>query len=190
MIISKFEYNIYVKDTSMKTKISISFFVLCLIIAVMALSAAAQEVVTPKEVITKVREAAAFLSEKGEAGLAEFNDPNGRWSWKGTYVFVFDCRKGIIIAHPSKDIVGVKLADRVDKNGFKFNLALCDEASKPSGGWVEYWRRSDAVDKSGTDEYRRKISYMIKVPGQSMEVGAGIYEPTLTIDELNKMLEK
>ena len=152
------------------------------------LPAAAEEAVTPTEVIATVEAAASFLSEKGEAGLASFNDPKGLWSWKDTYVFVFDCSRGIIIAHPNKELVGTELASRVDKNGFKFNIALCAEAEKPSGGWVEYWRPTDVIDDTGTAEYRRKISYILKVPGQSMEVGAGIYEPTLTIKELNEML--
>ncbi len=144
---------------------------------------------TPAEVIAKVKEAAAFLAEKGEAGLAEFNDPNGRWSWKDTYVFVFDCEKGVIIGHPSKDLVGIDLASRTDKNGLKFNVALCKEAEKPNGGWVEYWRPTDVIDEAGNAEYRRKVSYMMAVPGQKMQVGAGIYEPTLTVDELNAMIE-
>jgi cytochrome c len=174
----------------MRRTIGALICLLFLCAAVWVLPASAENTVTPAEVIAKVREAAAFLSEKGAAGLPQFDDPNGPWSWKGTYVFVFDCGKGLIIGHPTKDLVGTKLADRLDKNGFAFNVALCAEAQKPNGGWVEYWRPSDAVDKTGAAEYRRKISYILKVPGQPMEVGAGIYEPALTIDELNKMLEK
>lgn len=165
----------------------IALFFLC---AAVALPASAGEAVTPAEVIAKVNEAAAFLSANGKPGLAQFNDPSGPWSWKGTYVFVFDCSTGVIIGHPSKELVGADLTGRVDKNGFAYNVALCTEAEKPSGGWVEYWRPTDAVDTSGAAEYRRKISYILKVPGQSMEVGAGIYEPTLTIDQLNELLKK
>ncbi len=157
---------------------------------IVSLPAQAAETVTPDEIITKVHEAAKFLSEKGEAGLAQFNDPKGPWAWKDTYVFVFDCSRGIIVAHPNKDLVGTKLALRVDKNGLKYDLSLCEEAKKPLGGWVEYWRPSDVIDETGTAEYQRKISYMLKVQGRPYEVGAGIYEPTLTVDELNKMLEK
>ena len=163
---------------------------LCILLLTAALPAAAADTVSPAEVIAKVKEAAAFLSEKGESGLAQFNDPKGPWSWKDTYVFVFNCEKGLIIGHPNYELVGTELAARADKNGFKYNVALCEEAAKPSGGWVEYWRPSDVIDETGSAEYRRKVSYMLKVPGQVMEVGAGIYEPTLTVDELNKMLEK
>jgi hypothetical protein len=174
---------------SMKKTLGILVAFFCLFATVSALSAAAEEVVTPDEVIAKVRAAAVFLSEKGEAGLAQFNDPKGAWSWKDTYVFVFDCDKGVIIGHPNKELVGTGLASRADKNGFKYNLALCEEAKKPSGGWVEYWRPTDVVDEAGTAEYRRKVSYILKVPGQPMEVGAGIYEPTVSVDDLSKMLK-
>jgi len=163
--------------------------VLFLCAAAGVLPAAAEEAVTPAEVIAKVKEAAAFLSDQGEAGLAQFNDPDGPWSWKGTYVFVFDCGSGLIIGHPSKDLVGTDLTTRVDKDGFKFNVALCAEAAKPNGGWVQYWRPTDSVDASGAAEFRRKVSYILAVPGRQMQVGAGIYEPTLTIDELNGMLK-
>ncbi|MBN2224322.1 MAG: cache domain-containing protein [Deltaproteobacteria bacterium] len=174
----------------MKKTLVIVAGILFLFSAASALPAAAEEAVTPAEVIAKVTEAADFLSEKGEAGLAQFNDPTGPWSWKDTYVFVFDCGTGIIIGHPNKDLVGTELASRTDKNGLKFNVALCKEAEKPAGGWVEYWRPTDVIDETGTTEYRRKVSYMLAVPGQQMEVGAGIYEPTLTVDELNTMLQK
>ncbi len=174
----------------MKKTLVILAGVLLIFSAAWVSPAAAEDAVTPAEVIAKVREAAAFLSEKGEAGLAQFNDPASAWSWKDTYVFVFDCSKGTIVGHPNKDLVGTDLTTRVDKNGFKFNVALCTEAEKPNGGWVEYWRPSDVIDETGTAEYRRKVSYILAVPGQSMEVGAGIYEPTITVDELNKMLQK
>jgi cytochrome c len=173
----------------MKRKLAVWIAFICIVASAAAVPAAAEEAVTPAEVIAKVKAAAAFLSENGEAGLAQFNDPNGPWSWKGTYVFVFNCEKGIIIGHPNKDLVGIDLSTRADKNGLKFNVALCKEAEKPSGGWVEYWRPTDVADETGAAEYRRKVSYMLKVPGQPMEVGAGIYEPTISVDELNKMLE-
>ena len=149
----------------------------------------AEDQVTSDEVIAKVREAAAYLSEKGEAGLADFDNPEGPWTWGGTYVFVFNCNEGIIVAHPNNDLIGVELDSRVDEKGNHYNLDLCEASKNPKGGWVEYWRPTDLMDAEGGEMYRRKISYMLKVPGQPYEVGAGIYEPTITVEELNEMLE-
>ncbi len=149
----------------------------------------AENEITPDEVIAKVGDAAAYLSEKGEAGLADFNDPEGPWAWGGTYVFVFNCDEGIIVAHPNNELIGVDLGSRIDEKGNRYNLDLCEASKNPKGGWVEYWRPTDSMDAEGGAMYRRKISYILKVPGQPYEVGAGIYEPTTTVEELNAMLK-
>jgi len=162
---------------------------ICILLLLFSTFAAAQDAVTPQDIIDKVTEAAAFLAENGEEGLSEFNQAESPWVWSGTYVFVFDCDSGIIAAHPNNDLIGVELGSREDVNGFKYNLALCEEASKPNGGWVEYWRHTDMMDEEGNVQYRRKISYIISVDGQPYQVGAGIYEPDMTVDELNALTE-
>ena len=149
----------------------------------------AQEAITPEEIIAKVNEAAEFLAEKGEAGLLDFNAKEGPWVWGGTYVFVFNCGEGLVVAHPNNDLIGIELASRMDDKGNRYNLDLCEASKDPKGGWVEYWRPTDELDANGEVKYRRKISYILKVEGQPFEVGAGIYEPEMTIDELNDMLE-
>ena len=161
----------------------------CMFMFLLSSFAIAQDAVTPQDIIDKVTEAAAFLAENGEEGLTSFNQAEGPWVWGGTYVFVFDCESGIIAAHPNNDLIGVELGSREDVNGFKYNLALCEEALKQNGGWVEYWRPTDTLDSEGNQQYRRKISYIIGVDGQPYQVGAGIYEPDMTVDELNALTE-
>jgi len=146
--------------------------------------------VTPGDIIIMVNKAAKYLEESGEAGLADFNDPKGPWVWSGTYVFVFNCEKGVIAAHPNKDLIGVELASRKDEKGVQYNLLLCDEAKNPTGGWVEYWRPTDVMDEEGNAKFRRKISYIMQVPGLPYQVGAGIYEPTMTVEELNNKIDE
>jgi hypothetical protein len=144
----------------------------------------AEESSTPAEVIAKVRDAAEFLSKNGESGLAEFNDPRGRWAWKDTYVFVLDCGKEEMVAHVNSKLIRVKLVNFIDKNGRYLGYDLCAEALNPKGGWTEYW-----WPKAGTTSPERKISYVLKVPGQPYEVSAGIYNPTMTLKQLNDMLK-
>ncbi len=143
-------------------------------------------------VISKVQKAVEYLSKHGEAGLAEFNKKDGKFVWgKGMYVFVYNCEAGIIAAHPSPSRIGGKLSERVDAKGYYFADDLCKAANKPNGGWVEYYRLKDSADASiGGDKYTRKISYMLKVPGLPYEVGAGMYEPYKSVDELNGLLKK
>ncbi len=145
----------------------------------------AQDKATPEEVIQKVREAAKFLAEKKEAGLDEFNKKDGKWVWKDTYVFVFNCDEGKIVAHPIKpQLIGKNLIGLKDVKGNLFFVQLCEAAKNPKGGWVEYW-----WPKPGEKTPSRKITFMIKVEGTPYQVGAGVYDDTISVDELNKLLE-
>ncbi len=144
----------------------------------------AGEAATPAEVVEKVKAAAEFLAKSGESGLVEFNDPRGRWAWKDTYIFVLDCSKEEMIAHINSKLIGVKLLNFIDKNGRYLGYDLCAEAMNPKGGWTEYW-----WPKAGSTNPERKISYILKVPGQSYEVSAGIYNPTMSLKQLNDMLK-
>jgi len=144
----------------------------------------AEEAATPEEIIAKVRAAAEFLSKAGEPGLVQFNDPKGQWVWKDTYVFVFNCDKEELVAHVNRNLIGVKLLNFMDKNGRYLGYDLCAEAMNPKGGWTEYW-----WPKPGTNVPERKISYVIKVPDQPYQISAGIYNPSITLKQLNDMLK-
>jgi hypothetical protein len=50
--------------------------------------AVGQDNATAQEVIAKVREAASALSKTGD--LAQFNQKQGPWVWKDTYIFIQD----------------------------------------------------------------------------------------------------
>ncbi|MGL1862878.1 MAG: cache domain-containing protein [Pseudodesulfovibrio sp.] len=142
------------------------------------------ESATPQEVMDKVKEAATYLSSKGEAGLPEFNDKAGPWAWKDSYVFVFDCTSDKVSAHIAASLVGKPVSTIIDKAGNYLGLELCIASEEPNGGWIEYmW------PKPGSEVPVRKISYMVKVPGTSWEVGAGIYDDTKSLDELNAMIK-
>lgn len=154
----------------------------CLVIATSTVYA--EESATPEEVIAKVKAAAEFLSKAGEEGAAQFNDPKGQWAWKDSYVFVMNCGKEDMTAHINTKLIGVKLVNFIDKNGRYLGYDLCAEALNPKGGWTEYW-----WPKAGTTVPERKISYVLKVPGQPYEVSAGIYNPTIKLEQLNAMIK-
>ncbi len=145
--------------------------------------AMAQEHATPQEVIDKVREAAAFLEKVGAAGLKQFNDPDGQWAWKGTYVFVLDCQSETMAAHITNHLVGYDLLNLVDKNDNYLGYEICAVGDSPHGGWSEYW-----WPKPGGTVPFRKISYSLKVPGTPYVVGAGIYEPEQDLKSLEDLL--
>ena len=147
-------------------------------ICAMGLSAGAwaADAATADEVVAKVKESAAAVSAGGEAALADFNDPKGKWAWKDTYVFVMDCTAGVMSAHPSAK--GKKLTEIKDAaTGKEIGTALCNAAKAPQGGWVEYM-----YAKPGVEGNHRKISYM-HAAGKYV-VGAGVYDDKLTAAEL------
>ena len=65
--------------------------VLAVAFLIVALSSVAvgQDKATAQEVVAKVREAASTLSKTGD--VAQFNQKQGPWVWKDTYIFVLDC---------------------------------------------------------------------------------------------------
>lgn len=143
------------------------------------------ESATAKEVINKVKKAAKYLQKTKSKGLKQFNKKNSKWVFKGTYVFVFNCSNGEIIAHPIKpQLVGKKLLGLKDIKGNMFFVQMCNSAKKRSGGWTEYW-----WPKPGEKKPSRKISLLMRVKGTNFQVGAGIYNDSKTVAELNKLLK-
>lgn len=138
----------------------------------------ASEKATPLEVVQKVVAAEKFLAQNVSNNLHHFNNIDSDWSWGGTYVFVLDCSKITVAAHPVQPgLIGKDLAELRDVKGKLFFIELC-EASK-NNGWVEYY-----WPKPGEKESSRKISYMRQVPGSKFQVGAGLYEDVLELEEL------
>ncbi len=144
----------------------------------------AAENATPEEIIAKTQEAAAALSEKGEAGLAAFSSKDGGWVWKDTYVFVMDCGNNTMAAHPIKpSLAGKSLSEIKDTKDNDFFADLCTAAAESDGGWVEYW-----WSKPDAEGDFRKISYAIQAGDSAYQVGAGVYDDSLTVEELDAML--
>ena len=154
-------------------------------------TAAGQEKATAQEIVSKVQEAANTLAKSasspaGEASLTQFNQKDSPWVWKDSYVFVLDCSKNTIAAHPIKaDLVGKDTTKMPDTKGNLFFGQLCAATKKPSGVWVEYW-----WPKPGEKEGSRKISYAQQAGNTAYVVGAGIYDDKATIAELEKTTSK
>jgi len=144
---------------------------------------------TPEEVISKVWAASRFLNEKGAAGFAEFNSKDGPWTWKDSYVFVYDCRLDRMVAHPMRpDLVGRPLMQITDNNGKVIFKELCKAGSDPRGGWVEYvWT------KPGEGRVSRKISYAKGADiafASGIQVAAGIYDDKASVPDLVELTDK
>ena len=146
--------------------------------------AVAQESATAEEVIHKTREAAEYLAHNKEAGIATFKTMKSPFVWKSDgYVFVFDCAAGKFLANPARlRANGAKLDEIADDDGALFGRKFCDMAQLPKGGWVEY-----RLAKPGEDVVRRKLAYVRSVEGTSYQVGSGIYDDAVKIEDLQKL---
>ena len=156
----------------------------------------ATETVTPQDVIAKVKEAAAFLAKNGKSGLKAFDSADSPFVWKDVYVFVYDCADGIAyVAHPVPATKPQKLDEDKDATGRLVGREFCKAAARPGGGWVEYmWHKPVKVEGAEQLTYAKKISckvtYMLSVEGQPYDVGAGVYNDTLTVEDLNALLKQ
>jgi cytochrome c len=147
--------------------------------------AAGQDNATAQEVVAKVREAAGTLSKTGD--VAQFNQKQSPWVWKDTYIFVDDCDKKVVAAHPLRpEQIGHDFMSLKDTRGRNvFPEGWCDAVKKPSGVWVEYW-----WPKPGEKEGSRKLTYAFATKGTPYVVAAGVYDDKATIKELSKLSSK
>ena len=148
--------------------------------------AVGQDHATAQEVVAKVREAASTLSKGGD--LAQFNQKQGPWVWKNTYIFIQDCDKRVTAAIPIKpEMIGHDLSSIMDaktgKSIYPDSEAYCKQVQgSPSGVWNEYW-----WPKPGATEPSRKITYHLAAKGTPYLVNAGIYDDKATIKEVSKL---
>jgi cytochrome c len=129
---------------------------------------------TKEECVSKSKEAAAMVNEKGiGATIEEINKKSGTFVWKDTYVFLMDL-DGKMLAHPmSPALIGKNVLDMKDKGEpGKYLFKEFVEVAKGKGeGWVDYmWTNP------GDPKPRKKVTYIYRVPGKELFVGAGIYE--------------
>jgi len=130
------------------------------------------ESATKDEVVVKVHEAAALINTKGlEESIKIIGDPKGPFVWKDSYVFLMDLN-GKMLAHPiqpelTKQEHLLLMTDPTDKALF---VHFVNTARQVGHGWVEYmW------PKPGRNTPWKKLTYIYRVPGKDLFVGAGVY---------------
>jgi signal transduction histidine kinase len=157
--------------------------ILAAVVALSAPVAGAQEKgATPQDVIQKVKQAASYLAQKKEAGLETFKQRQSEYVWADTYVFVIDCAQKKNAAHPlNPKLIGMDLSNIKEQTGKVIGPLFCEDHGG-KGYWVEYqW------PKAGEDKPSRKLTYVEPVPGTPYTVGAGTYDDTRSLADLEKM---
>jgi cytochrome c len=166
-------------------------FGLALFIVTLSRIVISEEKATPPEIVSKVQEAASTLAKSlatkpPAAALEQFDQKQGPWVWKDTYIFVVDCNQAVIAAHPvNPELIGKDATSLLDTQGHPFFWWVCDALKKPSGIWLQYW-----WPKPGQKEGSRKISYALRADNTQYVVGAGVYDDKLNIADLEKLTRR
>jgi len=152
----------------------ITLAVLGIAVSLCLAGSAFAENATKDECVAKTKESAAMVKDKGlDATIAEINKKDGKFVWKDTYVFLMDL-EGRMLAHPmSPALIGKNVLDMKDKGEpGKFLFKEFVTVAKGKGdGWVDYmWTNP------GDPKPRKKVTYIYRVPGKDLFVGAGIYD--------------
>jgi hypothetical protein len=124
-----------------------------------------------------------LLVKEGEKGVATFKTKNAQSFWKSDgYIFVFDCDQEKMLANANLAIAGAPLKRLHDSLGLYLAKPLCENGRRPNGGWIEIHQ-----PKPNTTKVVRKMLYVRPVPGTTYQVGSGVYDDTLTVEELNEL---
>jgi cytochrome c len=129
---------------------------------------------TKDECVAKCKEAAGMIAAKGlDEAVKEINNKTGKFVWKDTYVFLLDL-DGKMLAHPmNAALIGKNVLETKDKGepGKLLFKEFVELAKGKGEGWVDYmWLNP------GDPKPRKKISFIYRVPGKDLLVGAGIWE--------------
>jgi hypothetical protein len=168
----------------MQSRKILSLVGVALLTAALCVVAVAQDHATAQEVVKKVNEAASTLSKTSD--VSQFDQKQGPWVWKDTYIFIQDCDKNVVAAHPIKpEQIGKDLASVKDAKSGKsaFPEDWCKKIENaPSGLWNEYmW------PKPGEKEGSRKLAYCLRAKGSPYVACSGIYDDKATIAEVSKL---
>ena len=135
-------------------------------------SGVAEERATREECVAKTKQAVKLIEEVGlETALKKMNDIQGPFVWKDTYVYCFEDQTGKILAHKNPSLLGFEAKDLRDINGNPYFREIFNIANTKGEGFVTYMY---ARTPGGAPE--PKTSYILKVPGMNLIVGAGFFE--------------
>ena len=147
---------------------------LALVLGLCLATTAFADKATKEEVIAKVKKATAMITNKGQdAAFKEINNKKGKFVWKDTYVFVFDLEGTLVARAFRQQGIGQNWMNLKDQSSPPKQMVkeMVDLAKDKGEGWVGYM-----YPKPGEEAPSKKISYIYRVPGQNLFVGAGIYE--------------
>ena len=92
----------------------------------------------------------------------------------------------MVAANPVRpELKGKKIAQVVTfgpRPGEQIGADFCAAGRQPHGGWVEY-----NFPKAGGTRPERKVSYLLAAQGTPYVAGAGVYDATAKVEDLDKL---
>ena len=146
--------------------------VLCLI-SIKTAAWSQEGTATRQECVAQVTQVVDRIKAEGFEAVSATIKFSGPYSWKADgYVFCMDAEEGIMLAHPylPPQMMNRSLMGWRDSNGKAFIREMVELAHQDSKGWVAYMTRF-----RGSEEVRLKETYIEKVPGKNVIVGAGYF---------------
>jgi len=124
------------------------------------------------EVKALVEKGVAMAIAKGEkATLKAISNPKGPFIKDDFYLFAGPLDKVAMSAHPYKpELVGKDLSTFRDNHGNFLFVEFMKIALTDGAGWTTYWWPKPEAEKPSL-----KNTYVMKVPGKDMYIGAGYY---------------
>lgn len=115
----------------------------------------------------------AMVKSKGKAAtLKAIGDKKGPFVVGDLYLFAGPLDKTTLAAHPIKPaLAGKDLSKVKDPKGKLLFVEFIKVAKKPGSGWVDYY-----WPKPGKDKPVLKRTYIKRVPGENLYIGAGYYK--------------
>jgi len=154
--------------------LSLAVYVLLILLFIPTLCNAAGEKATKEDCVTLAKKAAAMINTDGlEAALSQINDRKGPFVLKDTYVFCMTTDTVKIIGHPYVPEWWRSLSqkDYLDPNGTLVFQQFIKALENKDEAWINYAQYRPREEKPSM-----KTSYIMKVPGQNLIVGAGVYD--------------
>lgn len=101
-------------------------------------------------VVSKVREAASLVEEKGEETFPEFREKDSRWLYDDFYIFVWNTNGTRVVYPPDPKGEGQNVSSLTDFNGKPIGKLFIETAFSESGeGWIPYeWPKPNETEPS------------------------------------------
>ncbi|OGI10897.1 MAG: hypothetical protein A2Y40_10310 [Candidatus Margulisbacteria bacterium GWF2_35_9] len=111
-----------------------------------------------------------YVANGEEAAMKAFNEKDGQFQKGDLYIFA-NTFEGVTLAHINEKLIGktvIKLKDAKQSYFIEEQIKICKEKGE---GWNEYYW-THPVKKA----VALKITYIKRIPGKDIYVGAGLYK--------------